>query len=139
MGFEVVVRPVVFPDIRPAPAQPVLPADDPTKGFATISGNPAKTIQVSESYSSSASSNTRTEVERRSDEVRVFQKNQDKTINKDNFVDMKVPNRIKMKGGDGFEGPGPGWYYYKEVEETDNVEMLRKDIVERPGEPNEEE
>ena len=44
-GLEVVVRPIVFPDIRPR-FRPALPAeDDPTKGFAVISGNPAGSDQ----------------------------------------------------------------------------------------------
>jgi hypothetical protein len=37
-GFETVVRPAVFPDIRPAPARSLPPADDPEKGMCVITG-----------------------------------------------------------------------------------------------------
>ena len=40
-GLEVVVRPVIFPDIRPRSRPALPPEDDPTKGFAVIQGNPA--------------------------------------------------------------------------------------------------
>jgi hypothetical protein len=146
MAFEVVVRPVVFPDIRPAPAQPVLPADDPTQGFATISGNPAKTIQVSESYSSSISSNQRSEVERRVDETRVYQMSDDGKVNKDNFVDIDIANRIKMKGAPtqkvrdtgttepGMAGTEKELYYYDPIKEKDNIEIKRRNIIKKKGE-----
>ena len=52
-GFEVVVRPVVFPDIRPAPARSLPPADDPTKGFCEITG--AGNFPVQLSFSSQVS------------------------------------------------------------------------------------
>ena len=37
------------------------------------------------------------ETERRVDEVRVYQKDDDGTVNKDNFVDIEVANKIKMR------------------------------------------
>lgn len=149
-GFEIVVRPVVFPDIRPAPAQPLPPADDPDKGFVTIHGNGGHIFSVSSSYNASASSNTRSEVERREDEGRIFQKKDDGTINKKNFVDIRTPNRIKMKGppertvkqkpgpegpmtGDDLTGytytPGNEIYYYRKMQEKDNIEIRRRNII----------
>src|SRR5262245_21579509 len=97
-GFEIVVRPDVFPDIRPAPAQPVPPADDPEQGFATINGNGAKTDGLTQSYNSSISSSQRTETQRREDEARVYQKKKDGSVNKNNFVDIRVANKIWMNG-----------------------------------------
>jgi len=153
-GFEIVVRPVVFPDIRPAPAQPVPPADDPDKGFATIHGNGGHQFSTSSSYSASASSSQRTEIERREDEARVYQKKDNGKINKNNFVDIRAPNRIKMKGppsqkaqdrpsfdfGQGPMAGGPldrpdavgpeiGLYYYRNIQERDNIEVRRKNII----------
>jgi len=149
-GFEVVVRPVVFPDIRPAPAQPVPPADDPEQGFAVIRGNGAKMLSVSTSYSSSTSSSQRTEIQRREDEARIYQKQDDGTINKKNFVDVRVPNKIWMKQAPsfgvqnfevaknevaGFDVGGSvekNVYYYTRIKGGENIEILKKDIIRTP-------
>jgi hypothetical protein len=149
-SFEIVVRPAVFPDIRPAPAQPVPPADDPEKGFATIHGNGGHQWSTSSSYNASASSSTHSEIERREDEMRVYQKSEDGKINKKNFVDVRAPNRIKMKGppeksvkqkpgsegpmtGDDLTGytytPGKDIYYYRKTQEKDNIEIRRRNII----------
>jgi hypothetical protein len=153
-GFEVVVRPAIFPDIRPAPAQPVPPADDPNKGFATIHGNGGHEFTTSSSYTANASSSTHSEIQRRSDEARVYQKKDNGKINRKNFVDIEAPNRIKMKGPPsqrnqdrpsfGFDqgemegpldrhqdtiGPEIGVYYYRKIEEKDNIEIRRRNII----------
>lgn len=101
MGFEVVVRPAILPNIRPAPAQSLPPLDDPDKGFAVIRGNGAKQIDLSSSWSSSSSTNQQKETQRRVDEARVYQQNDDGTVNKDNFVDIEVVNKLWMKGPKG--------------------------------------
>ena len=54
-GFEVVVRPVVFPNIRPAPAQSLPAATDPDQGFAVIHGSSGKSIDLPHSQSISSS------------------------------------------------------------------------------------
>ena len=146
-SFEVVVRPVVFPDIRPAPAQPVPPADDPEKGFATIHGNGGHQFTTSSSYSASASSSQRTEIQRREDEARVYQKEESGKINKKNFVDIRAPNKIWMKGPPSFNVKTPevaknevagfdvggviekGVYYYKRIKGDDNIEIRKKDLI----------
>jgi hypothetical protein len=97
-GFEVIVRPVVIPNIRPAPARSLPPQDDPDKGFAVIHGNGANSVGLSTSYSASTSTNQRKETQRRVDEVRVYQKEDDGTVNKENFVDLDVVNKLWMKG-----------------------------------------
>ena len=104
-GFEIIVRPVVFPNIRPQAARSLPPEDDPEKGKATIRGNPAKVFSLSYSYSFSASSSNEEETERQFDEVRVYQKRDDGTINRKNFVDLEVSNKISIKGAKvaGFE------------------------------------
>lgn len=152
-GFEVVVRPVVLPSIRPAPARSLPPQDDPTKGFAVIKGNGAKSVTLSHSYSVSWSKSRPTEVERRSDEVTIYQREDDGTVNRDNFVKMNVANRIKMRREEGdpvpridnpLGLPRPSRLgidetsYYKRVEPSDNVEIGRVDIIEKnpaAGEP----
>jgi hypothetical protein len=162
-GFEIVVRPAIFPDIRPAPAQPVPPADDPNKGFATIHGNGGHQFSTSSSYSVSASSSQRSETERRSDEARIYQKEDNGKINKKNFVDLRAPNRIKMKGppspkvqdrpsfgfGQGpmeedplnrpdMIGPEVEVYFYRKIQEKDNIEIRRRNIItKKDGEESE--
>lgn len=150
-GFEVVVRPVVFPDIRPAPAQPVPPADDPEQGFATIHGNGARQVSETVSFSSSASTSQRTEIQRRVDEVRIYQQEDDGTVNKKNFVDVEVANKIWMKGPPrpevtekssdpippGYEqkfSPEENVYYLVRIKEKDNIEIRRKDVIRKEGE-----
>jgi hypothetical protein len=133
-GLEVVVRPVVFPDIRPRARQSLPPQDDPERGLAVIQGNPAGTASMSYSWSTSSSHSNPKETERRSDQVRVYQQKDDGTVNKDNFVDLKVPNRITMEEGKGKDkdlGVDTRKYYYKRPEESENVEITRKDIIEK--------
>lgn len=143
-GFEVIVRPAILPNIRPRPKQSLPPQDDPEKGFAVIKGNPASSAGLSSSSSISISYSRPTETERRVDEARVYQKADDGTVNKENFVDLQVANRITMNeggGDDGFVLPGdaPGVkrskteegkvYYYKPVEEAENIEIKKKNKI----------
>jgi hypothetical protein len=148
-GFEIIVRPVVFPDIRPAPAQPVPAADDPEKGFATIRGNGGKQISLSTSYSSSLSSSVQSETKRRVDVQRVYQKEESGKINRKNFVDLEVANKIWSSGAPanfrGFTGddvvptyPGRGYtgddvhiHYYQRMKDEDNIETLEKDRIKK--------
>lgn len=150
-GFEVVVRPAVFPDIRPAPAQPVPPADDPDQGFATIQGNGAKQVSQSFSYSSSTSTSQRSETQRRVDEARIYQKDDDGKINKKNFVDIEAVNKVWMKGppanyrgftgddvsptyaGRGYTGDDIQTDSYRRIKEADNIEIRKKDKIKKRG------
>ena len=151
-GFEVVVRPVVFPNIRPQ-APRVLPReDDPEKGIAIITGNPAKSFGMSYSYSFNANSSSTTEVNRDVDEARVYQEEDDGTINRENFIDVQVAKKIRKQGYSGDDwsaskGPGAApkpqktrWENkYKPVEEEKNIEIKERDknIVNPPTEGNE--
>jgi len=146
-GLEVVVRPFVFPDIRPRAKQSLPPQDDPEKGFAKIDGQPAQQVSLSHSMSVSSSHNRPVEVSRRVDEARVYQEEDDGTLNRDNFVDMKVANKITMREeGDRVPTAKEAWLeglprptglnfekpnFYKRVEETNNVEVKRRDIIEK--------
>lgn len=149
-GLEVVVRPIVFPDIRPAPARSLPPQDDPEKGFAVIKGNGAKSLTLSDSFSMSMSKSSPTETQRREDEVRTYQMDDDGTVNKNNFIDTRVANKIWTKDGGedvpegalfipgGSKGAKGNSYeiatYYQRQLEADNVEVMRKDIIRKPGE-----
>lgn len=95
--FETIVRPVVFPNIRPAPARSLPPEDDTGEGVV-IRGNAAKSFELSMSYSFSASSSRTEETQRRVDEVRVSQMDDDGNVNRSNFVDIQVANKLWKKG-----------------------------------------
>ena len=144
-GLENVVRPVVFPNIRPQPARSLPPADDPEKGFCIIKGNGAKQVDVSYSYSMSMSKSRSVETERCVDEARVYQQEDDGTINRENFVDLDVPYKIKSREGklprgDGARSEVDGMSvasqptapiriaFYRRVKGTDNIEILGTNV-----------
>jgi hypothetical protein len=149
--FEIVVRPVVFPNIRPPPARSLPPEDDPTQGFATIRGNGAQILNSSKSVSLTLSRSRANETQRRVDETRVYQKDDDGTVNKDNFVDIDVANKIwteKPVPGDygttdpEFAGTEKGTHdprggttkeitFYQRPEEADNIEIRNKDVIKK--------
>lgn len=145
MGFETVVRPVVFPNIRPQRARKIQPeSDDPQKGMAVIRSQPARTFEMSYNYSFNASSSETNEIEREVDEVRIYQKDDDGTINRDNFVDVQIAKKIQVRGYNGDDWDGrtkePGDFgadsrstrdtewknKYKPVEEEDNIEIRER-------------
>ena len=70
-GFEVVVRPVVFPSIRPV-ARVFVPEDAPDKGIAVIGGSGGKLIDLPHSSSVSSSKSRMVEVKRVYDIARVY-------------------------------------------------------------------
>src|SRR6185436_20732933 len=96
-AFETIVRPMVFPNIRPIPTRSLPPEDDPEQGKCEIGGGGGGIVAVTENISVSGSTHNPKEVERRVDTARVYQENDDGTVNRDNFVDLEVANRIKMK------------------------------------------
>jgi hypothetical protein len=146
-GFETIVRPVVFPNIRPQPARSLPPADDPEKGFAIIKGNPASQVDLTYSYSMSANSNKMKEIDRTVDVARVYQEEDDGAVNTDNYVDIEVAKKITLRGAKrpaGFKGfngddlvptyPGRGFTgddinsrIYRELKEQPNVEIRERD------------
>jgi hypothetical protein len=158
-GLEVVVRPVVLSNIRPTPRQALPPIDNPEQGWAEIRGNPAQQIDLTFSWSASTSKSKGVETERRVDTARVYQMDDDGEVNEDNFVDIDVANRIRLRGG---KGPGVdhggqrppadeianygGGYsrgerivrYYKRIEEADNIKIREKDKIQKnPDDPGE--
>jgi len=150
-GLEVVVRPVVFPSIRPQAARVLPPADDPEKGFAVIHGNGGKHIDLNHSWSISASKSKPKETQRRVDEARVYQMDDDGEINEDNFIDIEIPNKIWMEGGklpavdDGSDPatedaptksklPETSVEYYRPVQEEANIEVKKRNFIRKSGE-----
>lgn len=122
MAFETFVRPVVFPNIRPIPTQAFQSGDDPTQGLAIIRGASPKTLTLNYSKHFTTSKSQAGEQSRRVDTMRVFQKNDDQTVNRDNYVDLDVPTRISMR-----EGQDDKRYDYARMETSDNVELKKRD------------
>jgi hypothetical protein len=135
MGLEVVVRPVVFPNIRPAPARVLpLPAD-PTQGQVVINGSSTKTISESYTFSVSVSrQNPKREEVRQYDTVRVYQKTGGDGgstragsggINRSNYIDVEVLKKVRLTGDDN----GPLKMIYAEMPEAENIEILETDMT----------
>jgi hypothetical protein len=125
-GFETVVRPVVFPDIRPRAKQSLPPPNDSASGFAVIRGNPAQSVGMSDNWSVSTSQQRPQETERRFDVMRVSQMNDDGSVQPENFVDLEVANRITMRDSKG----GLTKYSYARMDdEKDNIQVLNRDQV----------
>lgn len=142
-GFEVVVRPVVFPNIRPPAARSLPTAADPTQGFCTIHGSSGKVVDLPYSWNVSTSNSRPQEMKRRVDEVRVYQQEDDGTVNKKNFVDVHVANKIwtvdsgvgEIRDGVFIPKQGSGKVttpttYTKQIPE-DNIEIRKIDIIKK--------
>jgi hypothetical protein len=146
-GFEVVVRPVVFPNIRPTPNQSALPPDDPTKGLCVIEGSSGQWVEFADSWSISMSHSKPIETERRVDIARVYQMDDNGNVNRNNFIDVEVPNRITAKGGKGLtNAPVAGvevaspygvteediTTYYQRQQEDPHIDLLQRDVIRKP-------
>jgi hypothetical protein len=124
-GFEVVVRPMVLPNIRPAAARVLPPQDDPEKGIAVISGGGGRAVDLPFSFSVSYSSQASwQETTRQFDKKRVHQKDEQGNINKANYVDLEYLSRVR------FETPeGPQKLLFAPPPEVDNVKTLETDVT----------
>jgi hypothetical protein len=95
-GFEVIVRPVVFPNIRPAPPRVLAPEDDPEQGIAVISGAGGRLINLPHTWSVSVSrQGPHRETKRQVDLERVYQVDDKGNINKQNFVDVERMKKLR--------------------------------------------
>jgi hypothetical protein len=125
-GFETIVRPVVFPNIRPLPARVLAPPDDPTKGMAVIKGSTPSKLGGSRSWSVSISRQLpQEETKRVYDKERVYQKDDKGNINKNNYVDIERLSRIRIEGA----SDPPQRITFTAPPKVDNVETLEKDLV----------
>lgn len=124
-GFEVIVRPVVFPDIRPSPPRTLSPENDPGQGVAVLGGAGMESIQQSYNMQTGWTRSKPGEKERTVTTQRIYQKETDGTINRDNYIDVDVATQFKMLEGDGTEKK----YFYSAPIETDNIETLEEDKV----------
>lgn len=130
MGLEVVVRPVVFPNIRPTTPRVLLPsAAGPEQGLAVLSGGGGKFIGTSYSWSVNITkSKPKKEQKRQVDKVRVFQTDpQTGDIVENNYVDVEQTKKIKLKGESDTDK-----LIYGPYQNPDNVKVLEKDITKFP-------
>src|SRR5580765_582165 len=96
MGFEVVVRPAVFPNIRPQRPGLSMPGDAPDKGFASISGGGGSLIDLPWSESMSMSKG-HLEKRRTFHKVRVPYTRPDGTIDWSRYTEDEVMNRVEFE------------------------------------------
>jgi hypothetical protein len=129
-GFEVIVRPVVFPNIRPAPPRSLPPEDDPTKGIAVLGGSGGGVVSLSYSYSMSMDRSKQhlQEEERTVDVARVYQKETDEngkeTVNQENYLDVEGPFKVLLRDPVG----GRSWRNYQRMVEATNIQILQRDL-----------
>ena len=141
MTFEVVVRPAVFPNIRPGPrtsgvststrAQPASSATT-NPGMATIHGASGRYLELPYSVSFSTSTPKYKEKKRRVDEGRVYQKKDDGSIEKENFVDVQSANKLWMDTSQIRAGTNiTTKYTYTSLanDPPDNVEIRRRNVM----------
>jgi hypothetical protein len=138
-GLEVVVRPVVFPSIRPAPARVLAPAQNPDQGIATINGSGNTSVSTSWSWNTSVSRENRQIESRRVVDVdRIYQMDDTGKINKQNFVDVERTKKQRVE--DDIHGPEKILYFREDLGLPPNVETKITDklIIDPKATPDEE-
>lgn len=131
-GLEVVVRPVVLPNIRPAAPRVLAPADDPEQGIVTLGGSGGRLIDLPYHFTSSVQRQLpHYEQERTFDVEKIKQKDKDGKVNEDNFVEAERMKRVKLvsSGGDERE------YYFADPPKEDNIETVKTDQVRKQEDP----
>jgi hypothetical protein len=130
-GFEVVVRPAVFPNIRPVPTRSLAPEDNSESGFATFSGSSGQVIALTHSFSASGSRPVETEFERVVDEVEVSEDNFDTQGGGGGGgggggakFTTQVAKKIRTRNPDG----STATYNYRPVDETETVIITHKNM-----------
>jgi hypothetical protein len=125
MGFEVVVRPAVFPSIRPAAPRVLVPADDPTQGVAVLTGGGGKFIGLSLSWSASFSqSGPQQETRRQFDKQKVYQTDEHGNINRSNFIEIERLKKVRME-----TDSGAVKLMYSDPPPASNVETTEADVI----------
>lgn len=125
-GLEVVVRPVILPNIRPAAPRMLAPEDNPEQGIATLSGAGGRLIDLPYQFQRSTQRQLpQYEQERTYDVDKVYQKNDDGTINKENSVKVQRTTQNKFRDPSG----NVMHLVYQRPKLDDNIETIQKDLV----------
>ena len=119
-GFEVIVRPMVLPNIRPAPPRILAPEVDPASGIVVLGGAGGRLINLTESESNSRNSSRATETKRTFKKQRIYNKDDSGTVDKSQFVDVETIQKLWTVDGSGKETETT----YAEAPTVDNVETL---------------
>jgi hypothetical protein len=142
--FETIVRPVIFPNIRPAQVRPVAPESDPEKGFAHIHGASGTTVSLSSSWSVNTSRSKQQEVKRRVDEVRVFKMDDEGNVEEDTWIDLYLTNKLWLREpgasgginsstGGGTPAVGSAYFdsqvYLQKAKEKPNVRVRQRNLI----------
>lgn len=123
--FESFVRPVVVPVFRPRQALPIPPLPDPEQGRAVITGSSGEAIVLTKSEQSSWSRSMPVEIRRKVTRQRVYQKKDDGTIERENFVDVEHTTEMEMREGDGTLRHE----YYADPPEAPNIETIEANVT----------
>jgi hypothetical protein len=126
MGFETVVRPAVFPNIRPQPARLVPILDAPDKGLAVITGGNNSLIDLPISESQSWSSSRMVEVVRVYDKARIYYTRPDGTLDTSQYWEFEVLRAITyLENGHVTFGP----VQFGPMQEADNIEITGQKLT----------
>jgi hypothetical protein len=125
-GLEVVVRPVVLPNIRPAVPRVLAPPDDPEQGIVTLGGSGGRLIDLPYHFTSSVQRQLpHYEQERTFDVNKIKQKDKDGKINEDNFVSSEMMKKLTVVSPDGTVTQ----WNFADPPKADNIEITEKDQV----------
>ena len=123
-GFEVIVRPVVFPNIRPAPSRSLPPEDDPEAGRFIFGGSNGQVIALNHSFSASGSGTGGDETDRTYDVARISESG---SISGGDsaYIDVEVLKHVKMRGADGSTSS----WSYTPIQEAGNITIIQRDVT----------
>jgi hypothetical protein len=140
-GLTQVVRPSVFPDIRPQVSVTDFPqADqqtDPNVGRTILTGNDGEVLDLSYNFSRSMQKQRNREEKRQYDIARIYRVIPDQSggssgkIDKGTYVDVEMPHQIQLRERTS-KGP-PRLDVYRQPQAKDypngNVEILERNLV----------
>src|SRR5580765_4972174 len=124
MGFEVVVRPAVFSNIRPPAARALSIEDAPDKGIASISGGNSQLVDLTYTMSSSWSRSRMVEVIRHYDKARIYYTRPDGTLDRDQYWEFEVLRSIEFLEN----GTTKIGQQFAPFQELDNVEIIDRGL-----------
>lgn len=135
-GIEVVVRPSVFPDIRPQ-AKETAASADPNAGRTVLTGMDGLVLDLNLTLNQSMTKQIAREEKRIFDIARIYKTTPSETggppnIDKGTYIDVEMPHAIRLKKTD--KGPNIDRYYRKPKAEdypNGNVEIREEDIERR--------